>query len=63
MKDPDATDVPSIIKKYALSSDEAQVIATIRIITGQSTANALHSLVRHRHARDPARGRPTQGCD
>ena len=45
MKDPDATDVPSIIKKYALSTDEAQVIATIRRITGQSTANALHSLV------------------
>ena len=45
MKDPDATDVPSIIKKYALNNDEAQVIATLRRITGQSTANALHSLV------------------
>jgi hypothetical protein len=45
MKDPDATDIPSIMKKYALNNDEASVIATLRRITGESTASALHSLV------------------
>lgn len=45
MKDPDATDVLSIVKKYGLSNDEAQILATLRRITGQSTATALHSLV------------------
>jgi hypothetical protein len=45
LKDPDATDFASLVKKGALSSDEARVLATLKRITGESTATALHSLV------------------